>query len=74
MPAGRLGLETVPVHVAKDLSPEQARALRIAANKTGELSGWDGQWPPTLVRSLSTFVSAGLGSLTLPRPAPLALD
>ena len=39
--ATRLGLAKVPVHVAKDLSPEQVRALRIADNKTGELATWD---------------------------------
>ncbi|MGQ9919538.1 MAG: ParB N-terminal domain-containing protein, partial [Bryobacteraceae bacterium] len=31
--AQKLGLEKVPVHVATDLSPEQARAYRIADNK-----------------------------------------
>ena len=39
--AERLGLDTVPVHVAQDLSPEQARALRLADNKLHELSSWD---------------------------------
>ena len=37
----KLGLETVPVHVAKELTPEQIRAYRIADNKTAELSVWD---------------------------------
>jgi DNA modification methylase len=37
----KLGLEKVPVHVAKDLTPEQIRAYRIADNKTNELSEWD---------------------------------
>jgi len=36
-----LGLDKVPVHVAKDLTPERARALRIADNKLHELSSWD---------------------------------
>jgi len=39
--AKKLGLAKVPVHVAKDLSPEQVKAYRIADNKTGELAGWD---------------------------------
>jgi len=39
--AQRLGLEKVPVHVARELSPEQVRAYRIADNKTSELSDWD---------------------------------
>ncbi len=37
----KLGLEKVPVHVAKDLTPEQIKAYRIADNKTNELSDWD---------------------------------
>jgi len=37
----KLGLEEVPVHVAKDLSPEQVKAYRIADNKSGELAEWD---------------------------------
>ncbi|MDP1563687.1 MAG: DNA modification methylase [Pirellulaceae bacterium] len=36
-----LGLEKVPVHVAKDLSPEQIKAYRIADNKTAELAEWN---------------------------------
>jgi hypothetical protein len=37
----KLGLETVPVHVAKDLTPEQIRAYRIADNKVADLATWD---------------------------------
>lgn len=36
-----LGLDKVPVHVAKDLSPEQIKAYRIADNKTAELAEWN---------------------------------
>ncbi len=36
-----LGLERVPVHVARDLTPAQIKAYRIADNKTAELSAWD---------------------------------
>jgi len=39
--AQELGLETVPVHVAKDLSPEQVKAYRLADNKSAEMSTWD---------------------------------
>src|SRR5580765_4022142 len=39
--AQKLGLEKVPVHVAKDLSPEKIKAYRIADNKTSELSDWN---------------------------------
>lgn len=38
--AERLGLDTVPVHVA-DLTDEQARAYRLADNQTGGLATWD---------------------------------
>ncbi|MFO0873155.1 MAG: DNA modification methylase [Phycisphaerales bacterium] len=39
--AQRLGLDKVPVHVARDLTPEQVRAYRIADNKTADLADWD---------------------------------
>ena len=39
--AQQLELEKVPVIVAENLSEEQARAYRLADNKTGELAGWD---------------------------------
>jgi ParB-like chromosome segregation protein Spo0J len=32
----KLGLKTVPVHVATDLTPEQLRAYRLVDNKTAE--------------------------------------
>jgi ParB-like chromosome segregation protein Spo0J len=39
--AQKLGIEKVPVVVAKDLRPEQVKAYRIADNKTNELAEWD---------------------------------
>lgn len=36
-----LGLKEVPVVVASDLSPDQAKAYRIADNSVADLSGWD---------------------------------
>ena len=39
--AKKLGLAQVPVHVAKDLTPEQAKAYRLADNKTSEIAEWD---------------------------------
>ena len=39
--AKKLGMEKVPVLVAKDLSSEQADAYRLADNKTGEISEWN---------------------------------
>jgi DNA modification methylase len=41
MAALKLGLDKVPVHVAKDLTPEQIKAYRIADNKTADLSDWN---------------------------------
>lgn len=37
----KLGLEKVPVHVAKDLTPAQIKAYRIADNKSAELAAWN---------------------------------
>ena len=37
----KLKLDKVPVHVAKDLTPEQAKAYRIADNATAEIAVWD---------------------------------
>ncbi len=39
--AQKLALEKVPVHVAKDLSPEQIKAYRIADNQTASLAEWN---------------------------------
>ncbi len=39
--AQKLDLKTVPVVIAKDLSEEQAKAYRLADNKSGELADWD---------------------------------
>jgi DNA modification methylase len=37
----KLGLETVPVHVAAGLTPAQLKAYRLADNQTAQLSTWD---------------------------------
>ncbi|WP_437226530.1 DNA modification methylase [Planctomicrobium sp. SH661] len=39
--AQQLGLEKVPVHVAKGLSPAQVKAYRIADNQTATLAEWN---------------------------------
>ncbi len=39
--AQRLGIEAAPVHVAGDLTEEQARAYRLADNKSAGLAEWD---------------------------------
>ena len=41
--AKELGIKEVPVHIAGNLTPAQAQALRIVDNKTSELSEWDFQ-------------------------------
>ena len=54
MAAKKLGYEKVPVLVASDLSPEKARAYRLADNKTNELTDWDFD---TLQEELESFLS-----------------
>lgn len=39
--AKSLGLETVPVHIARGLSPAKVRAYRLADNRTNEEADWD---------------------------------
>lgn len=39
--AKKIGLEKVPVIVAEDLSEDQAKAFRLADNKTAEIAAWD---------------------------------
>ena len=39
--AKKLGMDSVPVVVARNLTPEQVRAYRLADNRTGELAEWD---------------------------------
>ena len=50
--ARKLGLETVPVHVATDLTPAQIKAYRIADNKTAELATWDMELLPVELSEL----------------------
>ena len=39
--AQKLGLDKVPVHVARGLTPEQVKAYRLADNATRDRSEWD---------------------------------
>ena len=50
--AKQLGLTTVPVHVADNLTPEQVQAYRIADNKLGELAEWNYEMLPVEIREL----------------------
>jgi DNA modification methylase len=61
--AKKLGLATVPVHIASGLTPAQLKAYRLADNKTAELAEWD---QDLLVQELSELKGmevdlAGLG-------------
>ena len=53
--ARKLGLTQVPVHVAKDLTPEQVRAYRIADNQTATLAEWDMELLPIELRDLQAL-------------------
>ena len=48
----KLGLKQVPVHVAKDLSPQQVKAYRLADNKTAELAEWNMDLLPIELKDL----------------------
>lgn len=61
--AMKLALDKVPVHVAKGMSPEQARALRIADNRTNEIAEWDKDLLPPEIQALvdAEYDVSGLG-------------
>jgi len=50
--ARKLGMESVPVIKAEDLTPDQVKAFRIADNKLHELSKWDYELLPLELASL----------------------
>lgn len=55
--ARKLGMKMVPVIVADDLTPEQARLYRLADNKTGEYAEWDDE---LLTKELEELYKAGI--------------
>lgn len=57
-----LGLDTVPVHVARDLTAEQARRYRIADNRVAEETDWD---EAMLALELTDMAEAGLDLVSL---------
>ena len=61
--AERLGLEKAPVHVADDLTDEQARAYRLADNKSAGLAEWD---DAKLARELEGLLEMGMDLESLP--------
>jgi len=50
--AKKLGLAQVPVHIARDLTPEQIKAYRIADNQTNTLADWDYELLPIELKDL----------------------
>jgi DNA modification methylase len=50
--AQHLGMSHVPVHVASELTPEQARAYRIADNRSNEIAEWDDELLPVELTQL----------------------
>ena len=53
--AEKLGLAEVPVHIARELTADQVRALRIADNKLHELSSWDMELLPLELADLQSI-------------------
>ncbi len=53
--AKRLGMSEVPVHVARDLTPDQARAYRIADNRTNEETAWESDLLSTEIAELASL-------------------
>src|SRR5882672_12478680 len=53
--AVKLGLKTVPVHVATELTPAQARPYRLADNATGGIATWDMDLLPIEIRDLEAL-------------------
>ncbi|MEK6677415.1 MAG: ParB N-terminal domain-containing protein, partial [Planctomycetota bacterium] len=51
----QLGLDRVPVHVAAELTPAQAKAYRIADNKTNELADWNFELLPIELSELKAL-------------------
>lgn len=75
----QLGLTKVPVHVAKDLSDKQARAYRLADNRSNEDSSWDRELLAVELKDLGDaaaeltgFDAAELSSLLNEKPEPKA--
>jgi ParB-like chromosome segregation protein Spo0J len=53
--AQKLGLEKVPVHVAKDLTDAQIKAYRIADNQTSTIAEWNYDLLPIELKDLQAM-------------------
>ena len=71
----KMGLKQVPVHVATDLTPAQAKAYRVADNQTATLAEWNYDLLPLELKdlqgmdfdlSLLGFSAEDLGALLAP--------
>jgi len=80
--AKMLGLAEVPVHVA-DLTPEQAKAYRIADNRLNEIATWDAELLPGELIELKDlgidlamlgFSAEELGEILAPQGNPGLVD
>jgi len=78
-----LGLAEVPVHVAHDLSPEQAKAYRLADNRLNEIATWDAELLPGELIELKDlgidlamlgFTTEELGEILAPQGNPGLVD
>ena len=72
--AKQLGMATVPVQVAKNLTPAQVKAYRIADNRTGEIAGWDDEKLAQELQQIVEGAQMDLGALedaTMLSPATL---
>ncbi|MBX3399487.1 MAG: ParB N-terminal domain-containing protein [Gemmataceae bacterium] len=81
--AVKLGLAEVPVHVAAELTPAQAKAYRLADNQTASLASWDdGKLVAELLSlqeqefdlGLTGFTADELSELLAPEPNEFAGD
>ena len=71
--AEKLGLSKVPVIVASDLTDEQARAYRLADNRTAEIAMWDRPILDDELRRILDIDMMDFGFLE-PEPEPAGTD
>lgn len=57
--ARKLGLKTVPVIIAEDMTEEQAQAYRIADNSAGSASTWDDELLREILADIGTAYDMG---------------
>jgi hypothetical protein len=70
--AKKLGLQSVPIHVAENLTPTQVKAYRLMDNRSHEETDWDWNWISvsralTARKSIECYSPPGM---TTKRPTP----